>query len=417
VSKISENIQNTVALEQFFREDEETFRREFPVVFAQHPDSVVLQVWQQRLFYQESEAAPMAGKVPTKRAELGLVVLLALLAGTIAKLPQFIGTINNEFFYSRNMAFIVMPSLAAYFFWRTRPSRNVGIAIAGIFCAAAVFINLLPNWLRSDSIWLACIHLPAVLWCVTGLAFTGAIKPSLRRWQYLKFNGELIVYTGLFLVGGVALSMLTFGLFSLIGMRIDDWYTRYVVVYGSAAAPLVAAYVVNLQPRLRIAPIVAKVFSPLVLLTLVAYLIAMAIQRKSPYSDREFLLLFNVMLLAVLAIIVFAISGRETSSKLIMGDYIHILLIGVALILDVVALSAIVFRLAEYGFSPNRIAVLGANLVVCGNLAGLLWHYLRFARGKADLVAAESFAARYLTVNALWAALVTFVFPFIFCFQ
>ena len=417
MSQLVEHLENPAALERLFREDEEAFRREFPAVFEQHPDSLVFQVWQHRLFFSESEAPVLPEKIPSKRAELGLVVLLALVAGTIAKLPQFIGGNHEEFFYSRNVSFIILPVLAIYFFWRSRPNRGFVMKVVGVFCVAAAFINLLPNRRHSDSIELACLHLPAVLWCITGLAFTGEIKSRLQRWQYLKFNGELIVYSGLLLTGGCALTGLTFGLFSLIGIRLEDWYMQYVVAYGLAAVPIVGAYVVNLQTRLRITPILAKVFSPLVLLTLVAYLIAMAIQRKSPYSDREFLMVFNAMSLAVLAIIVFAISGRESEAKLIVGDYIHILLIGVALILDAVALSAIVFRLASYGFTPNRIAVLGANLIVCGNLAGLFWHYLRFARGKGELAAAKAFTAGYLTVNVLWAAFVTVAFPLIFRFR
>ena len=417
MSRLVEHLENPAALEKIFQEDEETFRREFPALFAQHPDSIVLQVWQQRLFYQAEESPVLSARTPAKRSELGVVILLALLAGTLARLPFIFDSLNAEFFYARNLPLLVFPALAFYYFWRNRPSQTIGIQVASAFCGAAVLINLLPNRQHSDSIALACLHLPAVLWCSAGLTYTGTIKSSLRRWQYLKFNGELLVYLGLFLIGGLALTALTFGLFSLIGIRIHDWYYNYLIAYGLTAAPLIAAYVVNLQTRSRIMPIVAKVFSPLVLLTLVGYLIAMASQRKSPYSDREFLLLFNVMLVAVLAIIVFALSGRESVPTLIVGDYIHILLIGVALILDAIALSAIVFRLTSYGFTPNRIAVLGANLVVSGNLVGLLWHYLRFARGKADLDAAKTFTAGYLTVHLFWAALVTVAFPFLFRFR
>jgi len=378
---------------------------------------VVLQVWQQRLFYQESLIASPGEVFPSPRAEWGVIILLALAAGTIAKLPQFVGFPNEDFFYSRNIPFVIWPALSAYLLWRNRQPGRLWLMMGLLFVMAAAFINLLPERKHSDTLLLSCLHLPVVLWCVTGLTFAGGTRSSQWRWQYLKFNGEWVVYTGLLLIGGMILTALTMGLFKLINMDIEGWYGRYVVVYGAAATPIVGAYAAHVQTRMRITPVVAKIFSPLVLVTLAGYLGAMAIQRRSPFSDREFLLVFNAMLLVVLAIIVFAISERDTTTRLLAGDYIHVSLIVLALILDVIALSAIFCRLKEYGFSPNRLAVLGANLVVCGNLAGLLWHYLRFVRGKATLEAAREFTGGYMIIQAIWAAVVTMAFPFIFWFR
>jgi len=39
-------------------------------------------------------------------------------------------------------------------------------------------------------------------------------------------------------------------------------------------------------------------------------------------------------------------------------------LLAVSLVIDLIALSAILFRLTSYGLTPNRLVVLGANLII-----------------------------------------------------
>ena len=71
-------------------------------------------------------------------------------------------------------------------------------------------------------------------------------------------------------------------------------------------------------------------------------------------------------------------------------------LVSVTLAIDVIALAAILFRLTSYGFTPNRVAVLGANLLAFGHLAGILWHYVGFIRSKSDLDHLDRWIVRYI---------------------
>ncbi len=345
--------------------------------------------------------------------------MLCLAGGTLAKIPAWT-SLTEEFFYMRNIAFLVLPGIAFYFLIRNAVNRGFLAGIGLVFLGGAVFVNALPDAPNSDTLILACLHLPFFLWALTGLAFAGeAYRELPPRMSYLKFNGEMIIYAVLLGLGGMLLTALTLGLFSVIGLNIEQWYLENVGIYGAAAVPIVATYITIHRADLgqRIAPAIAKIFSPLVLLTLVAFLIANVVQGKSPYTDRDFLIVFNAMLMGVLAIAIFTISERPSSDTRIASDYTALALVAVALVVDVIALSAIVFRLSSYGLTPNRLAVLGANLLVFGNLAGILYYYIGFLSGKVDMEDVEQWVTRYLPLYAAWTAFVVFAMPFLFGFS
>ncbi|MDK2841634.1 MAG: hypothetical protein PWQ17_1139 [Anaerophaga sp.] len=86
----------------------------------------------------------------------------------------------------------------------------------------------------------------------------------------------------------------------------------------------------------------------------------------------------------------------------------------ITLIVDLIALSAIVYRLGEYGFSPNRTAVLGSNLLIFANLVWIMIELYRVCCKGDDIKKVELIIARYLPVYALWTILVIFGFPLIF---
>jgi hypothetical protein len=196
-------------------------------------------------------------------------------------------------------------------------------------------------------------------------------------------------------------------------------YLRWVVVYGAAACPIVGAYLVDLRPKgnTRISPTIARIFAPLFLFTLVTYLIVIVAQQKSPYTDRDFLIVFNIMLLLVLAISIFSITEKSIARGQKWLDAVTMALLTVGLIVDLIALSAILFRLGTYGFTPNRIAVLGANLVVCVNAGGLVYYYGQQLLGKKDIQDVRRWIGMYLPVYSVWTGFIVFVFPLVYAFK
>ncbi|MDX2443439.1 MAG: DUF4153 domain-containing protein, partial [Bacteroidales bacterium] len=150
------------------------------------------------------------------------------------------------------------------------------------------------------------------------------------------------------------------------------------------------------------------------LLTLVVYLITIPISGQDPYNDRDFLLIFNLMLLGVMAIIVFSISESSEDKKQKFNEMILLLLTVITLLIDLIALSAIFYRLSEYGITPNRLAVLGSNLLIFGNLILIMVDLIKVNFRKLNIVKVELTIARYIPVYIVWILIVVFTFPILF---
>lgn len=405
------------ALEQLYRDDPQRFHDQFETLRQTHPDALLTRAWVARLAHPDGALSPSESSFSWY--DVGLVAVLGLLAGTLAKLPAFFDGLTEEYFYPRHLGFIVFPALAAYFLAHSRPDRRIAAAVGAVFGVGLLFVNLLPQIESSDTLMLTWMHLPLALWLVVGLAYTGDAYQQREPWMnYLRLNGEILVYTAIIGLAGMLLSGLTIGLFEAIDISIEEWYFAYIGVYGAAAAPVVAAYLATqrTQPSQQLAPLVARLFSPLALLVLAGYLGTMLVQGRSPFTDREFLIIFNAMLLGVLALTVFTISERPESGTTTFSDLVCLVLIFMALAIDLVALAAIGFRLASFGLTPNRLAVLGANLLIFAHLVDLLIGYGRFLRDAVTIDAVEHRITRFLPLYGGWVFLVAVAFPFLFGF-
>jgi hypothetical protein len=412
IDQIITQLDNPQKLEALYRSNKAAFKNSMLSLTTDLKENPIIQTWQARLTFKPHLVST------AKKFEAVFILLAAIFAGFIAKLPDFMGW-QEDLFFQRNISFVVIPSLIAYFVWKKERQFKAIWAILGILIISVLYINALPA-LESDTLNLASIHLPLFLWALLGFSFMGGkFGNSVERISYLKFNGELAIITGLILIAGGILTALTLGLFSLIEVNIQDFYLRYVVVFGLSAAPVIGAYLIENNPGLvsKIAPIIARVFTPLVFITLFIYLWAMLTSGKDPYNDREFLLLFNVMLLAVMAIIFFSIVEQIQSPRSIAERMILSGLAFLALIINGVALSAIFFRLSTYGLTPNRLAVLGGNLLILIHLILVAYWLVKAVRKPEKYLNVERSITGYLPVYAVWAALITFLFPLIFGFR
>ena len=417
-NEIKKNMNNPQKLEKLFRSSPAQFNESFKRLYLEFPDSVILKVWFERLNFKEQLDA---SESYTKKKDLIYIIVLSLISGLFSKLPSIFKGLNKDFFFHRNTAFFIFPALTIYFIQRNeKRNRRLSIMIYILIILSLIFINILPETDKSQTLILSCVHIPFILWVFLGIAFIQDKYFSTKeRIRYLKYNGELLIYTALILIGGMILIFIGMSLFSAIKISIETFYLNYIVVFGCVASPIVATYIVTniSKNKLNIAPIISKIFSPLFLITFSSYLLIMLITGKSPFTDRDFLITYNIMLAIVLAISIFVISDGIDNNKSKPIGYPNIFLILVVLILDLIALSAIIYRLSNYGMSPNRIAVLGANLLIMFNLSGILYIYLRYLR-DADLnIKLLTWIGNYLSVYTIWTIIVVFLFPFIFMFK
>ena len=413
-NEIVTNIDTPEKLERLYRRDKFQFEDWLVEAIKMFPNSETLRVWHARVNYTPSPSG--------KRENNGLIsiFILSLLSFTLLKLP-YIFNILDEWFYGRFSAIIIISSLIIYFLITKNHSQNKKIIIICCIFFSTAYMWLLPNVKSSQSIVMSQIHMPLFFLFILSISFIDSDWKNIKDWlTFIRYLGEMVIYGIIILIGGIVLTFITIELFDLIGISIEKWYTEYIVILGLVSSPIVATYLYDivLRQKSNISNIIANTFSPLFLITVICYLIAMFYAKKSPYSDRDFLITFNGLLIAVWAITVFSISGIDNFKKNKLILIINISLIVTTLIINGLALSAILFRVFEYGISPNKVVVSGVNILIFTHLIVILIAYSKYIKTESGItkIMTKSIVS-FLPVYIIWSLFVITILPFIFNFK
>lgn len=414
-SWIRENINNSELLELKYRADKIGFEKAFFEIYPEISDLKISDFWRARLEYEKNKETT----VNTSKTEILFLFFTCVIAGFLIQLPHiFQFNFNDEIFYQKNISIIILLGLSIYTLLTKSTIKQKHIFIAfSVFIISALYVNLLPSYQESDSVLLVLIHLPFMLWFFYGLVFIDFdISDKIKRINYINYNGELAIMVALILIAGVILTAVTLQLFFVIDLSIEKFYMNYIAITGLVSSPIVATFIIRKYPYVanKIAPIIANIFSPLVLITLLVYLLFILITDKDPYNDREFLFIFNLMLLGVTAIVLFSIFGTSKNKRQRFNEQILFALTIVTLIIDLIAVSAIIYRLGEYGFTPNRTAVLGSNILIFVHLLLIMFDLYKVNFKNKEIKLVEHTIAKYLPAYAIWTAIVVFILPWIF---
>jgi hypothetical protein len=319
----------------------------------------------------------------------------------------------------RNLGVFVLPFVAALFVRRRQLSRRRTVVTAGLFAAAAVFVNVLPFAPGGATELVVAAHLPVLLWCVVAYAYmAGEVSSYDRRMDVVRFTGEWAIYYALFALGGGVLLALTVAILAPVGLGDPERAIEWLLPSAAAGAVVVAAWLVEVKQRVveNMAPVLTMVFTPLFALMLVVATIAYAVGGVTAAFDRELVAVLDALLVVVLGLVLFGLSARAPDAAPGWLDRVQLVAIVAALLLDVLVLSTMVGRVGELGLTPNRVAALGLNLVLLVNLAGAAWCSLRFLLGRGTLYRLVRWQLGYLPVFVGWLLVVVVVVPFAFRF-
>jgi hypothetical protein len=374
----------------------------------------------ERLWKQLVVVAPGAPEGPARgRTEAVVAFALAGAAALLLKLPALFGFGFDEYenFYARNASLFVLPLLTGYFVWK----RGLGMTtirwLAAAFVVAVVFANVYPFASTSHTQILAAMHLPVALWLLVGIAYAGGRWSQIAgRMDFIRFSGELFIYFVLIALGGGLLTGFLMMMFTTIGINPEWFVEEWLVPCGAAGAVIVASWLVEAKQSVieNMAPVLTRLFTPLFTAVLVTFLATLLLTGRALTIERNMLLPFNGLLVIVLALQLYSLSARDPASPPGVFDVMQVVLVVSALLADALALWNIASRITEFGFSPNRVAVLGMNVILLVNLAWSAVLYVRFLRNRGTLSALEHWQTRYLPVYAVWAAVVVIVFPPLF---
>ena len=358
------------------------------------------------------------------RTDAIVAFLLAAAAALAIKVPAFFGipfgdasTDAELGFYGRNVSLFVLPLLTGYFAWKRRLDRGTILWLAAAFVAATVLANIYPFAPGGDTEALTTLHLPIALWLVVGIAYAGGRWGRVAgRMDFIRFSGELFIYYVLIALGGGVLSAFVALIFLSIGIDVEGFLQSWLLPCGAMGAVVIGAWLVEAKQSVieNMAPVLTRLFTPLFAAVLVTFLGALLFTGRGVDIERDLLIAFDLLLVVVLGLLLYSVSARDPRSPPGVFDGVQVVLLVSALLADAVALWAIGARITELGFTPNRVAALGENVVLLVNLAWSAVLYIRFLRGNGPFTALERWQTRYVPVYAVWAAIVVVVFPPLF---
>jgi hypothetical protein len=395
-------------------------------------------LWKQLVMAPRAPGSPGASgaaddSTRTGHPEMLVVLGLAVAAALAVKVPALFGVRLSPDaevppFYFRNASFFVLPLLTVYFIWKRRAGVASALWLALPFAAAALFANVYP-WQTavvdnarkgSDTEVLTILHLPIALWLAVGFAYVrGRWFDDGGRMNFVRFSGELAIYYVLIALGGGVLTAFTAMMFLSIRTNPGWFIGGWLIPCGAAGALIIGSWLVEAKQSVieNMAPVLTRLFTPLFTLLLLAFLATMAWTGHPIDVERQVLIGFDLLLVLVVGLVLYAASARDPQAPSDFFDGLQLLLVVSALVVDGVALAAIATRISDFGFTPNRVAALGENLILLVNLAWTAWLYARFVRQQGSFGTLERWQMAYLPVYAVWAAVVVVVFPPLFGYR
>lgn len=387
--------------------DLDALSREFA---REHSD----RLWKQLVLSSSDTGEPQIAT----RTDAIVAFCFAVAAAVAIKVPMLFGVQleADTGFYARNMSLFILPLLTGYFVWKRRLDPGTFRWLAVAFVTAAILANAYPFTPDGYTEALSALHMPIALWLVVGIAYAGGRWSQVGgRMDFIRFSGELFIYYVLIALGGGVLMAFMSMIFQAIGTDIEPFIESWLLC-GAAGAVVIASWLVEAKQSVieNMAPVLTRLFTPLFATVLVTFLGTLLWTGRGVDIERELLIAFDLLLVVVLGLLLYSVSARDPRSPPGVFDVVQVVLVVSALLADAVALWAIAGRITEFGFSPNRVAALGVNLILLVNLVWSAVLYVRFLGGRGSFSHLERWQTDYLPVYAIWAAIVVIAFPPVF---
>ena len=349
---------------------------------------------------------------------LAVVAALAIKAAGLFGVPMT-GEDANTGFYIRNFSLFTLPLLAGFFAWKRQMGHVARSWLALPFVLGLVLANIFPFTTGGHTEVLVALHLPIALWLAVGYAYVGGHgRDHAKRMDFVRFSGEWFIYYALIALGGGVLMLFTMFIFNAIGIDAEELLESWILPCGIVGAVLISAWLVEAKQSVveNMAPVLTRLFTPLFVAVLLAFLATMIWTRNPINVERQALIGFDLLLVLVLGLLLYSISARDPHARAGAFDALQLVLVICALVVDALALVAIAARISEFGFSPNKVAALGENLILLVNLAGSALLYARFLGGRGSFSTLVRWQTAYLPVYMIWAWIVVAAFPPVFGF-
>ncbi|MFC2129066.1 hypothetical protein ACFLRR_04270, partial [Bacteroidota bacterium] len=182
--QIIDSIHDPDKLENLYRQDHRNFEKYFTEISGDYDTSLV-RFWKIRLAHDRATE-----RKGSQLRDLFEVLAIAVFTAILVLIPAVFTGVDQEFFYLRNIALIAFNGLIIYSFWLNKISGlRKAMLYGAVLIATGLYINLLPTS-PGDSIMIAILHVPLMLWCFFGLVHVQFNYRNLSgRMDFIRFSG------------------------------------------------------------------------------------------------------------------------------------------------------------------------------------------------------------------------------------
>ncbi len=409
------------------------FTQSVQLLHAEDTDQLLIQAWVYRLAGNTEDQRTDSN--PNWPVAIGVSIVSGLLFWFLADEERLI--LSNEF----PLFFLAAAPIAAFFvmvfLWLTQPMREpiqrtrllgLGLLLAGgVAYVAWVGPQMAAEGNRNSYLFLAAPHLILLSWIAIGMWLLWTRRAVSEQFAFLLKSFEVIVVGGLFALAGLLFTGITFGLLATLTIEVEDWVGRLLFAGGLGLIPVLAVALVYDPKRApqeqhfhggisQLITTLMRLMLPLVLALLVIYLALIPFNFREPFQNRDVLIIYNLLLFAVIGLLISATPLATQALPPTQARWLRrglIALAGLAVLVSLYALTAILYRTWTDGFTPNRLTIIGWNVINIGLLSLLL---LRQARSTSQTWLPASYLtfAQGAKVYLVWAVIVLVVIPWLF---
>lgn len=397
------------------------------------PDQLLWQAWFYRLTASPAESAPKSG--PNWIVAIGLSLLSGILFWFLSG-PGF--TIGNQgmplllFVAAPLCALLIMAFLNVTQQLPTGGQRYRLLLLGALLAGGVIYVTTVGPRIGAMSnqesyLLLAIPHLALLAWVGVGAWLLWGKQAVGDHFAFLIKSFEVIVVGGLFVLAGGLFTGISFGLLETLGITSEEWLVRLFVAGGGGLIPVLAVALIydpkrtpqeqNFEEGLsRLIATLMRLMLPLVLLFLIVYVALIPMNFWQPFQQREVLIVYNLLLFAVLGLLVSAtpVAGHQLQPN--QERWLRrglLTLAGLAVLISLYALTAIGYRTWNDGFTPNRVTIIGWNVL---NIALLTLLLVRQFRSRAERWLQAMYETFALGAKAYlaWAVIVLLGLPWLF---
>lgn len=270
-----------------------------------------------------------------------------------------------------------------------------------------------------------------IFFIIIALSYNGfQVLNSKTISEFFTFSADISIFAGL--IAGIVSTV--FGIFAAIVIfliqdiisGLDEKIIFKLILLSisflSSIFPFLV-YIVYKNMKTNISIYLSRILMPFSLLFIFILLILLLMPDIRPYDNRASFILYNIML-AIIVLNMFFIRIDYKSN--IFTKAVYLILPIIAIIFDVLVLTSSLYRLIEYGISPNKITLIGTNLVMLGNLIFITFFNIKsiliiFKKPDnipniKEITIGDTKSVFYIYIYGIWSFMVCFIIPVLFSF-